>query len=420
MKIRNKITLSILLVGIIGLFASCDLTPDVAPIPTYDGQANTTIAQLLAMHEIGSADSYIHLSEDSADIIITGIVTTSDKHGNCYKYINIEDSTGGIQIKINNSALYNKYHVGQRVYVKCNGLDLGDYRKLPQLGMWANGSMQGIPSNKASMYVFADGKATPFEPVITLTSIPSSANDVPFEYYNRLVKIEGASFVEAGSATYSEANAATSHDINVAGGGTITLRTSNYADFIDEMLPTGTGTIVGILTRYNNYIQLVIRDLDDVQGFKATEHSVNILNVNYSNPWSSWLKETNGAEWQSQTSSSFNGFYINAANQSTDSWLISPAINLSGKNNPLLTFRHRAPAGGNNQTMKLYYTTNYNGVSTVWTPVPISTFGTSMVDFFYEIPSEAQTSNFRFAFQYSGSGSSWYITDLQLYVTESK
>ena len=75
------------------LLASCHLDPDVAPMPTYDGQANTTIAELLAMHEIGNADSYVHISEDSADIIITGIVTTSDEHGNCYKYINIEDET---------------------------------------------------------------------------------------------------------------------------------------------------------------------------------------------------------------------------------------------------------------------------------------------------------------------------------------
>ena len=41
----------------VGLFAACG-DPDVAPIPTFDGVANTTIAELLAMHEITSTNSY--------------------------------------------------------------------------------------------------------------------------------------------------------------------------------------------------------------------------------------------------------------------------------------------------------------------------------------------------------------------------
>ena len=80
------------------LFAGCKMDPDVAPMPIYEGEANTTIAELLAMHEIGSSDSYVHISEDIDDIISTGIVTTSDEHGNCYKYINIEDETGELYV----------------------------------------------------------------------------------------------------------------------------------------------------------------------------------------------------------------------------------------------------------------------------------------------------------------------------------
>ena len=40
------------------LLQGCDLEQDVAPMPTFDGKANTTIAELLAMHTIGSEDSY--------------------------------------------------------------------------------------------------------------------------------------------------------------------------------------------------------------------------------------------------------------------------------------------------------------------------------------------------------------------------
>lgn len=396
------------------LFAGCKLDPDVAPMPMYDGQANTTIAELLAMHEIGSTDSYVHISEDIDDIIITGIVTTSDKHGNCYKYINIEDETGAIQIKINSSTLYNKYRLGQRVFVKCNGLDLGDYRKLPQLGMWANDQMEPIPSGKSHLYIFNHGPLQPVEPTITLTSIPR-ADNIPFTNYNRLVKLEGATFVEGGVATYCDPYAATSHDIRMADGTTITMRTSNYADFYNKMLPTGTGTIYGILTRYNNYVQIVIRDLDDVQGFINPAQNVDVFTVDYANAFSQgWLKVTSGSEWTALVNSSFAGFQINA-NTQTDSWIISPKINLTQTTDNVLSFKHRAPNAGSN-TMKCYYTKNYTGDvnTTTWVEVPISNFANSFLDVSFDIPENAIGSQFRIAYRYSGNGSAWAISNVKI------
>ncbi len=402
------------------LVASCHLDPDVAPMPTYDGEANTTIAEFLAMHEIGSTDSHTHISEDSADIIITGIVTTSDEHGNCYKYINMEDETGAIQIKINSSTLYNKYRLGQRVFVKCNGLDLGDYGKLPQLGMWANDQIEPIPSGNAHLYIFNDGATQPVEPTITMTSIPN-ADAIPFTNYNRLVKLEGASFVEGGIATYCEPYASTSHDIKMADGTTITMRTSNYADFYNQMLPTGTGTIVGILTRYNNYVQIVIRDLDDVQGFINPAQSVDVYTVSdYNNAFNQgWLKVTSGSEWSSLVNANFAGFLINASMQ-TDSWLISPTINLTGTTENVLSFRHRVPNASDN-TMKCYYTRNYTGDvnTTTWEEVPIGNFASTFLDVNFSIPETAASSQFRIAYRYSGNGSMWAISDIKITGTET-
>lgn len=401
------------------LFVSCDWQQDMAPMPVYDGVANTTIAELLAMHTIGNSDSYIHLSEDSADIIISGIVTSSDEQGNCYKYINIEDSTGGIQIKINSSTLYNKYRLGQRVFVKCNGLDLGDYRRLPQMGIWANGKMESIPSNKAYQYIFCDGPCFPVEPFITLTTVPENASSLPSSYFNRLVRLEGATFEEGGYATYSEEAASTSHNINLAGGGKVVLRTSNYAEFRGEILPKGTGTVVGILTRYNNDIQMVIRDLNDVYGFVAPPHLESIFSVNYPNAFNEgWTQTVSGSEWAVLSNSSFNGFYI-TANGTTDSWLKSPAINLADVQSPVLSFAHRAPAGGDNTMMKLYYSTNGG---TDWIEVPITELSTTGTSFTFNIPADAQTSQFRFAYRFTGDSKSWYISsiDISALVSASK
>lgn len=400
-----------------GLLMSCDLQPDMAPIPSFEGSANMTIAELLALHPIGNSDSFDSIP---AGTIISGIVTTSDRHGNCFKYINIEDGTGAIQIKLNNSALFNKYEVGQRVFVKCDGLIIGDYHKLPQIGFWANDAVQAIPSKMIGDHIFCDGIPTGhFEPTITLNSIPQTS-ELPTGFLNRLVRLHGCTFAEGGISTFCDPNLATSHDIRMSDGTTIILRTNNYADFINELLPTGTGDIIGILTQHDNDLQIVIRDLDDMIGFKQPAPMEELFHINYGNAFNEgWTQFSSNVSWQLMNHSSFCGFYINSTGNSTNSWLVSPEVNLGGSTEAVLSFRHRAPSGGDNNTMKLFYTTNFTGdvSTTTWSELPISSFSTNFVNIHMDIPSSVQSSKFRIAFQYNGSNSSWYISDLSLTAT---
>ena len=410
----KKITIIAILIA--AVLAGCNLEPDVAPMPTFVGEANTTIADLLAMHDIGSEDSYDSIPMGS-NIVICGYVTTSDEWGNNYKYLNIEDETGGIQIKIDNKALYNRYKVGQRIYVKCDGLVLGDYRKLPQLGFWANGSMQPIPSFKTYLYLFPDGAPMGGFNPIDMTTIPS-ANDIPSTMYNRRVRLLGATFVEGGMATFSESGAATSHDIKMSDGTTITLRTSNYATFASETLPVGTGEITGILTRYNNYVQLVINSPADLVGFTAPVERQTVFSVNYSNAFNEgWTQTGNGNPWQTMVNNNFSGFYVNPA-VNEDYYLISPAIMLDNTSEPELSFTHRAPQGFDPNTMMCFYTPNYTGdvSTTLWIPFNLSDAAgqTTSNNFFIELPEGAQTPTFRLMFHITTAPSSWYISDIKI------
>ena len=398
------------------ILTGCNLEPDVAPMPTFVGEANTTIAELLAMHEIGSEDSYDSIPVGS-NIIICGYVTTSDEWGNNYKYLNIEDETGGIQIKIDNKALYNKYKIGQKLYVKCDGLVLGDYRKLPQLGLWANGSMQAIPSFKTYLYLFPDGAPMGGFNPIDMTTIPN-ANSIPSTMYNRRVRLIGATFVEGGIATFADPGAATSHDIKMSDGTTVTLRTSNYATFASETLPVGTGEITGILTRYNNYVQIVINSPADLVGFTVPVERQTLFSVNYGNAFNEgWFQTGTGNPWQTMVNNNFSGFFVNpSANE--DYYLISPAINLSGINSPELSFTHRAPQGFDASTMKCYYTANYTGDATTtnWIELPLSAANgtTTSVNELFTLPEAAQTPNFRLRFHITAAPSAWYLSDIKI------
>ena len=410
----KKIT--IILTVIAAILTGCNLEPDVAPMPSFVGEANTTIAELLAMHTIGSEDSFDSIPVGS-NIIICGYVTTSDEWGNNYKYLNIEDETGGIQIKIDNKALYHKYRIGQKLYVKCDGLVLGDYRKLPQLGLWANGSMQPIPSFKTYLYLFPDGSPMGAPNPIVMTSIPA-ANDIPSTMYNRRVILEGATFVEGGMATFSDPGASTSHDIKMADGSTITLRTSNYATFAGETLPVGTGEVNGILTRYNNYVQIVINSPNDLVGFTVPMERQTIFSVNYANAFNEgWTQTGGGNPWQTLVNSNFSGFFVTPS-ENEDRFLISPAINLSNANSPELSFTHRAPQGFDPNTMMCFYTPNYTGdmQTTQWYPFNLSdaTGQTSSQNFNIELPQGAQTSDFRLMFHITTAPSAWYLSDIKI------
>ena len=81
-----------------------------------------TIKQLAEMYTVQGVP--IEIEED---IIISGVVNTTDQPGNHYKSLYIQDETCGMEIKLGRNGLYNEYKLGQTIYVKCMGMTLGMY-----------------------------------------------------------------------------------------------------------------------------------------------------------------------------------------------------------------------------------------------------------------------------------------------------
>ncbi len=92
-------------------------------------RVNTTIAQIKDMYTANKGPVTIQ-----GNVVIGGRVTTSDKVGNIYKSLYIQDETAGIEIKIGKNGLYNEYKPGQWLYVVCDGLTVGDYNGMIQIG----------------------------------------------------------------------------------------------------------------------------------------------------------------------------------------------------------------------------------------------------------------------------------------------
>lgn len=119
-------------------FSSCKEWEPLFSYPYYEPEitlppppeVNTTIAQLKALYTTPGKPVKIE-----QDLVIKGQVISSDEAGNIYRSLYIQDETGAIEIKIGKTSLYSDYKLGQWIYVKCDGLSLGAYEGMLQLGL---------------------------------------------------------------------------------------------------------------------------------------------------------------------------------------------------------------------------------------------------------------------------------------------
>lgn len=86
------------------------------------GSTQLTIAQLASRYVIGGGPIQI-----TDNVFIAGKVSSSDRAGNIYKSMYIQDETGGMEVKVGRSGLYNDYAEGQTVYVMLQDIWLGMY-----------------------------------------------------------------------------------------------------------------------------------------------------------------------------------------------------------------------------------------------------------------------------------------------------
>ena len=232
-------------------------------------EATTTIENL--KDQYASAISSNSAKQIADGTIIEGVVVANDETGNVYKQFVINDTTGAIIIGVNDVGLYATITIGQRVRILCDSLYIGGYGKMGQIGVPYNGGI-----GRMSKYLFPkhvriiglpDTTQVEMVPMLIDESFFTEANKNKLAKYVRLenVKINEAD----GTATWAPEELKNSSNVverNIkVGKNNIVLRMSTYADFANEVIPTGPLNINGILTRYNNYWQFMISSTDDIE-----------------------------------------------------------------------------------------------------------------------------------------------------------
>lgn len=255
MKKYFKFLVYFLITGSIFIAVSCQDDPlDVPPVvvPRVDFKANTTLIEL--KRKFASTN----LQQITDDIIIKGVVISTDESGNIYKSLYIQDDSAGLEISIDRTDMFKKFQPGQMLYIKCNGLYMYKYHDALKLGSNVNKNRIAGTDTTLSKFFFKDSLPgiIPEPKLLNLDSLSD-------QYIGMLVRLDNICFPDSGQI-YA-ANEDSNHDIFDAYGNKIILRTSSYATFKSNKLPTGRGSIVGIFSRYNDDYQIYLRDINDVK-----------------------------------------------------------------------------------------------------------------------------------------------------------
>jgi hypothetical protein len=356
----------------IGIF-SCNKKFDTPPpFEGYNVMPNLSIKELRKMHFSGNFEQILDA------FIIKGIVIANDSSDNFYKTIVLQDSTGGITVRLDGSSIFNQYPIGSVMGIQLKGLWLGDYARMIQLGAGVDRTdpqypeLIPIPQPLFDRFI----KRSPFiQNIIPRLVKLEELND---SLQSCLIKIDHIEFAASDTGrTYADVinKQSINRLLKVCGNGSIYLHNSGFASFAGVKTPRGNGSITAVYSVFNTEKQLMIRDTSDIQmdGIRCTGLGAKVLldedfeslkNVGdlSLNGWRN-IDEIGGKPFQSKISSNnhyaeISAFASNVA--SIQTWLISPAINLSNSANEILSFQTK-DGYDNGGVLQAYVSTNYDG-----------------------------------------------------------
>lgn len=319
-----------------------------------------------------------------ADDVIEAYVTSSDEGGNFYKSISFvsTDGTVGFSMPVDNYNLFNEFEPGRKVSVKM----LNRYYNL-QHSATVIGSLYQDGVGRVSGVEYKDVILRSCDKVYenTLVNNLSIALAKNNQMLNKLIEFDNVQFTDASAGkkyydpSVNSIGGATNHLITDVEGNTIIVRVSEYADFAGDIIPNGSGKVRGVLTKFNNDFQFMIRTINDVN--LSNDRITPFFEETFTANWNNWTKVSlvGNQAWSLSTTfgspapcALMSGFA--SGNNANEDWLISPAIDLTGSTNAGLAFQTASRFAGNQ--LQMYVSTNYAGSGdptlATWTEV----FGT--------------------------------------------
>lgn len=235
-------------------------------------------------------NSYVEVTENCQ---IRGYVTANDVSGNIYNEVAIQDETGAILVEIQQGGLYGYLPIGAEILIELKGLCVGNYRMQPQIGMPSKVS-QGNNAGKDQLgkisrkqwqehfritgntkiiepEIFANGKTKTTWKALEDGGKLGTIVNVSFSkgsYYNGTSTVS-LPFNSESMFADPELNNSISWYFSEQ-PTTVMLYNSNFADFASAPLPHGMVEVTGVMKRYNDSWEIVMRDINDITVVEIT------------------------------------------------------------------------------------------------------------------------------------------------------
>ena len=408
-----KIRLFYIVFFALSLFA-CKREYDSPPLNQLPENGIISIAQLRSM-------AYPH--KFVGDTSIFGVITMDEQTGNIYKNVYLQDTSGaGMNLRLLSSGGVIQ---GDSVRVSLKGTILTQFDGMLQL------DSVDVDDN-----IVTQSTGNIVEPkTVTIAEINSSIQA-------QLIRLEGVEFsgMDVGGTWADGDNQASLNRMLVnCFGDEVIVRTSGYANFANEVIPSDNGSIIGVVGQYNTDMQLYIRTPLEAQMVDPRCTASYLLYKDFddgsttSGGWGSFWTGTNAngtnwGEWEifgGNVASASNFEFASFTNYACESWLVSPSVNLTGTTLPILTFDNVTRYSG--PGLELYVSTDYDGSSDpalqgTWTNITSSVpnWDVDSGDWTF-VPSGTIdlsayiSSNTYIAFKYIGSnldGATWEIDNI--------
>ena len=251
--------------------------PDLKQSPYGNNGINEeniiSIAQLKEMYKTNILTSYSY-AQVTEDLKIKGVVTGNDISGNIYNEVPIQDETGAIIIAVAQGGIYGYLPVGTEIIVSLKDLYVGNYGKQAEVGVPTTNSSGSTYVGRMSRMLWNDhfkitGVMKNVEPELFADGATGAATTWNIDADGgKLGVIKNVSIRNVTpQSVYAEPSGKTSVSwyFNEFKGTSIMIYNSPYCDFASKVLPQGKCNITGIVKRYNNYWEIIIRDENDVE-----------------------------------------------------------------------------------------------------------------------------------------------------------
>lgn len=266
------------------------------------GNADLKETNVITVKEL--LDRYVNPMTDANDTVmiredvqIKVIVTGNDIEGNIYNEVAVKDETGAILICIAQGGLYGYLPVGKEILVDLKGLHVGLYGNQPQIGVaYTNASKKVFPSRMSRNIWQKHFKYVDINTIHEVVPEEFDVNRMQDADYvkacrGKLMTVKGVTMAEAdgknmwASGTEPDAGNGVSRSIAVNGKvpmsgqyASFVVRSSTYADFAAQVMPTGKINLTGIFTvyannpdRYGYTWQILLREGSDVEEITNSE-----------------------------------------------------------------------------------------------------------------------------------------------------